>query len=105
MILFVLALLQAAPAPGAEPATKYVVAELPDGGFSFTVDKLAAASLDAVQAELDRDAAKRCDRMVMDPEEQSYDQATDSNGEASAEITHLKATYRCAPARAKAAGN
>nr|WP_299914067.1 hypothetical protein [Sphingomonas bacterium] len=105
MILFVLALLQAAPAPAPEPAPIYVVAELPDGGFSYTVDKLPAADLDSVQAELDREAAKRCDRMVMDAEEQSYDQATDSNGEASAEITHLKATYRCAAAPAKATGN
>jgi hypothetical protein len=104
MILFVLALGQATPAPSAEPTPRYVVAELPDGSFSYTVDKLPATNLDTVQAELDGEAAKRCDRMVMDPEEQSYDQATDSNGEASAEITHLKATYRCAAAPAKTGG-
>ena len=100
MSLFVLALMQVAATPLAAPsapvAPAYQVAELPDGSFALLVATLPATSLDAVQAELDSAAAKRCGAVEAVAGEQGYDQATDANGNAAPEITSLRLTYKCA---------
>ena len=111
MCLFFLALVQAAsapvpataPAPASAPASVYVAVDLPGGGFSYTVARIPAATLAEIESDLDNAAAKRCGRMAIDADEQSYDQAVDKDGNPAAEITNLHQTYKCTLAAAPAA--
>ena len=91
MSLLLLALLQAAPVPPPE----YKIMEQPGGAFAFVVERLPSAKLAETEIELDLAAARHCAGSKAVAAEQNYDQATDSEGVASPEITNLRHTYRC----------
>jgi hypothetical protein len=91
MSLLLLALLQAAPAP----APEYKIIEQPDGAFGFVVERLSSAKLAETEIELDLAAERHCAGRKAVVAGQNYDQAIDSEGVTSPEITNLRQTYRC----------
>ena len=98
MSLIVLTLLQAAsggmpgPAPAAAPPLAYMRIAMAGGGVAFTVATLSADKLSEVQDLLDAAAAKNCGGKSLIAGDQSYDQTTDSNGNAAPTITTLRMT-------------
>lgn len=98
MSLFVLMLLQAAaPAPAEPPAPPYQMSNLPGGAFLVTVATLPADRLAAVEEDLDRAAANRCQIGELSAIGQTYNQETDSAGNPAPVITNLELTYKCPP--------
>ena len=98
MSLLVLILLQAAVAAPAEPpAPAYQISNLPGGAFLITVARLRADQLAAVEEDLDRAAANRCDIGEISATGQTYDQEIDSAGNPAPLITNLQLTYKCPP--------
>jgi len=98
MSLFILMLLQAVvPAPAEQPVPPYQVSNLPGGAFLVTVARLRADRLAAVEEDLDRAAANRCQIGELSATDQTYDQETDADGNPAPVITNLQLTYRCPP--------
>jgi hypothetical protein len=100
MSLFVLILLQAAApqrVPAAPPAPTYQISELPGGAFLITVARLRVDQLEAVEEDLDRAAANKCDIGDISATGQTYDQETDNAGNPTPVITNLQLTYKCPP--------
>ncbi|MEO9129790.1 MAG: hypothetical protein ABI240_01140 [Sphingomonas sp.] len=98
MSLFVLMLLQAAvPAPAEPPAPNYQISNLPGGAFLITVASLQADRLAAVEEDIDRAAADKCEIGGLSATDQTYDQETDSAGNPAPVITNLQLTYKCPP--------
>lgn len=95
MGLIILALLQAAPLAPPAPPPAYAQSDTADGGFAYVVAVLPAERLSAVEEMLDAAAARRCGARAVVPGDQTYDQATDADGNPSPTITNLRETYRC----------
>jgi len=95
MSLFVLMLLQAAAPAPAEPT--YQISNLPGGAFLVTVARLRADRLAAVEEDIDRAAANRCQIGELSATDQTYDQETDNAGNPAPVITNLQLTYKCPP--------